>query len=379
MADSDRIRQEPAKAPDGRPRVVPPGLVRLGADGLVELGPVEQAVRALTEHLEFAEADPRRVISAVALRLAEVVDRRGSAAAAAQLSTCITHLTDAPASELGGSLDDVRMRHHTRRLEQILGHVRRLGDVVSVLVVGTGCGSRRGSGRRPWLRRATGRSIGDCVPRWRRRSRLVTRPAHAVAAGSPQGRTGTSTTVMTTGRSTSGQVTRGAIGRPSCISATRRGSCRGRGERESSSDGHCWTVLSSNRARDDVRTIGKHRGPCVGTETAQKSTRTSRDEKRTSKRSITAWTSLRANCSSKRSGQGLIDRNPCLSSSRPSGKPEDGPKRIFDRGTCQNDHDPRSMRFAGVVVRQVLEETTGYGVVPPIIGGFSRGLREVGR
>src|SRR4051794_9007750 len=68
--------------------------------------------------------------------------------------------------------------------------------------------------------------------------------------------------------------------------------------------------------------------PCVGTETAQKSTRTSRSEKRTSKRSIPTWTSLRANCSSRRSGQGLIDRNPCLISSKPSGKPEDGPEEI---------------------------------------------------
>jgi hypothetical protein len=88
---------------------------------------VEQAVQALVDHLEFGEADARRVTAAVAVRLAEQVDRRGSAAAAGQLQIAMGHLTDHAAAEPGDGLDDVRARMHVRRLEGILRHVAQIG------------------------------------------------------------------------------------------------------------------------------------------------------------------------------------------------------------------------------------------------------------
>jgi len=66
-------------------------------------GLVEQAVQALVAHLEFGEADARRVTCAVALRLAEAVDRRGSAAAAGQLHIAVSHLVERPRTSLGTS------------------------------------------------------------------------------------------------------------------------------------------------------------------------------------------------------------------------------------------------------------------------------------
>jgi hypothetical protein len=80
------------------------------------------------EGLTFADADARRVTAAVALRLAQVVDRRGSATAAGQLQIAIGHLTDHPASHPGDGLDDIRARMHVRRLEGILRHVAQLGN-----------------------------------------------------------------------------------------------------------------------------------------------------------------------------------------------------------------------------------------------------------
>jgi hypothetical protein len=96
-----------------------------------EPGEVEQAVRDLVDGLEFAGPDARRVTAAVAVRLAQVVDRRGSAAAAGQLQVAVGHLVERSAGELADGLDDIRARHHVRRLEGILRHVQRLGDGVA--------------------------------------------------------------------------------------------------------------------------------------------------------------------------------------------------------------------------------------------------------
>ena len=130
VADSDRIRKERQRRHErGDHELCKAGWCDMAPEAEVESpGLVEQAVQALVAHVEFGEADARRVTSAVALRLAEVVDRRGSAAAAAQLQIAISHLTDHPASDPGDGLDDIRARMHARRLEGILRHVAQLGN-----------------------------------------------------------------------------------------------------------------------------------------------------------------------------------------------------------------------------------------------------------
>jgi hypothetical protein len=131
MADDGRTRQERFR----RHRRGDHSWCRPGScdfaeamDAPDEPGAVEEAVLALVEGLTFADADARRVTAAVALRLAQVVDRRGSATAAGQLQIAIGHLTDHPASHPGDGLDDIRARMHVRRLEGILRHVAQLGN-----------------------------------------------------------------------------------------------------------------------------------------------------------------------------------------------------------------------------------------------------------
>jgi hypothetical protein len=90
---------------------------------------VEREVLSLLHGIgEFAETDPRRVTAAVALRLAEVVDRRGTAAAAGQLQHAVSHLIERSPAEPSDGLDDIRARYHVRRLEGLLAHVARLGS-----------------------------------------------------------------------------------------------------------------------------------------------------------------------------------------------------------------------------------------------------------
>ena len=129
MADSDRIRKERQRRhARGDHELCKAGWCDMAPGVEEELGAVETAVRDFVGRLEFGEADARRVTAAVAVRLAEAVDRRGSAAAAAQLRVAVSHLIERPADEPGDALDDLRARHHARRLEAIIAHVSRLGN-----------------------------------------------------------------------------------------------------------------------------------------------------------------------------------------------------------------------------------------------------------
>jgi hypothetical protein len=93
--------------------------------------------------------------------------------------------------------------------------------------------------------------------------------------------------------------------------------------------GTAWPMLRPNLSPGRRRPIRRASGPCMAPERTRESTRTSRNDKRTSQRSMRPWTSLRANCSSRRSDQDLIDRDACATSSLPSGKAENRAEGIL--------------------------------------------------
>lgn len=83
-------------------------------------GPIEQAVTAYVVRLGFDEDDPRGILGAICVRIAQRIDEGGAQGAAIkELRGMLAQITEVPNQE-SGPVDEIRLRRSLRRLDQIL-------------------------------------------------------------------------------------------------------------------------------------------------------------------------------------------------------------------------------------------------------------------
>ncbi|AGL19510.1 hypothetical protein L083_6000 [Actinoplanes sp. N902-109] len=83
-------------------------------------GPIEQAVTAYVVKLGFDEEDPRGILGAICVRVAQRIDEGGALPAAVkELRGLLAQITEVPTQQ-AGPVDEVRLRRSLRRLDQIL-------------------------------------------------------------------------------------------------------------------------------------------------------------------------------------------------------------------------------------------------------------------
>lgn len=110
----------PAAAPVSAPPALPVPDLPVADPEERQAGPIEQAVTAYVVKLGFDEDDPRGILGAICVRIAQRIDEGGAQAAAIkELRGMLAQITEVPNQE-AGPVDEVRLRRSLRRLDQIL-------------------------------------------------------------------------------------------------------------------------------------------------------------------------------------------------------------------------------------------------------------------
>ena len=86
-------------------------------------GELEELTQAFVDSLPYAEGDPRRLLGAIAVKLAARVDKEGAVPAAVrELRTMLVQLVEAPNGP-AGPVDEGRLRRAQRRFDALLAQM----------------------------------------------------------------------------------------------------------------------------------------------------------------------------------------------------------------------------------------------------------------
>lgn len=90
----------------------------------LQVGPLEAAVAAVVALAGFEESDPRHAIGVIGVRLAKAFDETGSVSVGAEVRRILSHLTELPAGQPPGPVDEIRLEVARRRVEMVIRAAR---------------------------------------------------------------------------------------------------------------------------------------------------------------------------------------------------------------------------------------------------------------